>query len=88
MSVSHLEKLFNPQVIAVAGCTGDNGEIDLKFNELLTNLQQTALPRTVYIVGARKSDYRNGFKYTDSLEKIHEDIDLLFLTCQLHELPT
>ncbi len=88
MSVSQLEKLFNPQVIAIAGNVGDDSETDLKFNELLTNLQLTALPRTIYIVGTEKNESLDGFKHTDSLEKIREDIDLLFLTCPLHELPT
>ena len=88
MSVSRLEKLFNPQVIAVAGIPGDSNETDLKFNELLTSLQLTALPRTVYIVGAQKCDPLSGFQYTDSLEEIRENIDLLFLTCPLHDLPT
>ncbi|MEA3348625.1 MAG: acetate--CoA ligase family protein, partial [Pseudomonadota bacterium] len=85
MSVNQLEKLFNPQVIAVAGSAGDNH--DLKLNELLTNLSQTALPRTVYIVDDKKIDLKNGFKHIDSLETIHENIDLLFLNCPLHELP-
>ncbi len=85
MSVSQLEKLFNPQVIAVAGITGSSS--DLKFKELLNNLQQTALPRTVYIVGYEEGDLRSGFKYRDSLENINEEIDLLFLTCPLRELP-
>ncbi|MEA1921115.1 MAG: GNAT family N-acetyltransferase [Pseudomonadota bacterium] len=85
MSVSQLEKLFNPQVIAVAGTSADSN--DLKLNELLNNLEQTALPRTVYIIDTRKHNRRNGFKYVDSLEQIHEDIDLLFLICPLHELP-
>ncbi len=85
MSVNQLEKLFNPQVIAVAGSAGDDH--DLKLNELLTNLSQTALPRTVYIVDDKKIDLKNGFEHIDSLETIHEDIDLLFLNCPLHELP-
>ena len=82
MSVNQLEKLFNPQVIAVAGDSHD-----LKLNELLINLSQTALPRAVYLVGNKKIDPKNGFEHTDSLEAIHEDIDLLFLNCPLHELP-
>ena len=85
MSVNQLEKLFNPQVIAVAGSAGDGN--NLKLNELLTNLSQTALPRTVYIVDDKKIDLKNGFKHIDSLEAIHEDIDLLFLNPPLHELP-
>ncbi len=88
MSVNQLEKLFNPQVIAVAGNPGDDSDKDLKLNELLTNLRQTALPRTIYIVGAKENESLSGFRNADSLEKISEDIDLLFLTCPLHELPT
>ena len=88
MSVSQLEKLFNPQVIAIAGTTGDGSETDLRFNELLINFQQTALPRTIYVVGTKECNPRSCFKYTDSLEKIRENIDLLFLTCPLASLPT
>ena len=85
MSVSQLEKLFNPQVIAVAGITASKN--DLKLKELLDNLQQTALPRTVYIVGCKNTGHHIDFKYRDSLENITEEIDLLFLTCPLHKLP-
>lgn len=85
MSVSQLEKLFNPQVIAVAGITDENN--DIKFKELLDNLQQTALPRNIYIVGKEKGQLKNGFKYRDSLEMISEEIDLLYLICPLNDLP-
>ncbi len=85
MSVSQLEKLFNPQVIVVAGITDDGN--NLKFKDLLDNLQKTALPRTVYIIGNPEGVLRSGFKYRDSLENINEAIDLLYLTCPLHELP-
>ncbi len=86
MSVFHLEKLFNPQVIAVAG-SPDPGEVDIKLNDLLKNLHTTARPRTVYIVGIKQKNPQNGFNYKSSISEIHEDIDLLFLTCPLVELP-
>ena len=88
MSVNQLEKLFNPQVIAVAGRTGiDDPEIDLKLDELLINLHTSARPRTLYLVGIRPPDNLPGFICKTSLSEINEAIDLLFLTCPLHELP-
>ena len=89
MSVSQLEKLFNPHVIAIAGSTaGARTAADIKLNDLLTNLHNTALPRTVYVVGIKPDDSHNGFIHKESLTAIREDIDLLFLTCPLDELTT
>ncbi|MBN2808752.1 MAG: GNAT family N-acetyltransferase [Deltaproteobacteria bacterium] len=85
MSVSQLEKLFNPQVIAVAG--NRDADQDLKFTELVDNLRRTALPRTIYIIGNVKEREPDGIEYRKSLDEIREEIDLLFLTCPLHELP-
>jgi acetyltransferase len=88
MSVVQLEKLFNPQVIAVAGNPGTgNCEVDIKLKDLLKNLHTTARPRTVYIVDSRQQNSQTGFIYKNSISEIDEDIDLLFLTCPLHELP-
>ncbi len=86
MSVFHLEKLFNPQVIAVAG-SSNNCTVDVKLGDLLKNLHTTARPRTVYIVGIKQHNPQNGFSCKDAVSDIHEDIDLLFLTCPLNELP-
>ena len=88
MSVNQLEKLFNPQVIAVAGTTPVTGaEADIKLTDLLTNLHDTARPRTVYIVGIKPKKTQPGFIYKESVTEINEAIDLLFLTCPLHDLP-
>ena len=88
MSVDQLEKLFNPQVIAVAGSHSTiDCSVDIKLDDLLKNLHTTARPRTVYLVGIKQRDPQTGFICKNSISEITEDIDLLFLTCPLHELP-
>lgn len=86
MSVVQLEKLFNPQVIVVSGSNGRGG-VDIKLDDLLKNLHTTARPRTIYIVDEKQRNSLTGFIYIKSISEINEDIDLLFLTCPLHELP-
>jgi len=86
MSVVQLEKLFNPQVIAIAG-SSDSSEVDIKLDDLLKNLQNTARPRTIYLIGAKQQFPQVRFIHKNSISEIDEDIDLLFLTCTLHELP-
>jgi len=88
MSVNLLEKLFNPQVIAVAGSSAaSTTETDIKLDILLANLQNTALPRTIYLVKIKPKSSPTGFICRESLADIKETIDLLFLSCPLHELP-
>jgi acetyltransferase len=87
--ISQLEKLFNPQVIAVARRPGRSPEAHPRFRNLHDNLQKTARPRSVYIVDPDPHRGRapNDFHYCSSLEQIRENIDLLFLLCPLPELP-
>ncbi len=88
MSVNSLEKLFNPQVIAVAkGQSGAEAEVDIKLDELLINLLTTARPRTIYLIQIKADNSTSGFIQKESLAEINETIDLLFLTCPLQELP-
>ena len=87
MSVSLLEKLFNPQVIAVAGDAAAGTETDIKLDDLLANLRHTARPRTIYLIRIRADNSPIDFLHRESLTEIKESIDLLFLTCPLYELP-
>ncbi len=87
MSIGQLEKLFNPRVIAVAGPPGRDPENSPGFRHLCENLKKTARPRTVYIVGPGRDHPQNDFHYRPGLQEIEENIDLLFLTCSLPELP-
>ncbi|HDS15942.1 MAG TPA: hypothetical protein ENN66_04915, partial [Proteobacteria bacterium] len=85
MGLSQLEKIFNPQVIAVAVAETAEPAPDLKTQILCGNLHDTARPRTLYRIGPGPT--REGFLAVSRTEEIREEIDLLFLTCPLRQLP-
>ncbi len=87
MSVSQLDKLFNPQVIAVAGAPGESPKSDPGCRILYHNLRETARPRTIYIIDPAGEKGDPAFSYRCSLSRIEEHIDLLILTCPLPCLP-
>ncbi len=88
MSIKHLEKLFNPQVIAVAGQPAETPAQDPVFRRLQENLQRTSRTRTIYIITPGKPPREEeGFSYRPDLEGITKSIDLLFLLCPLQQLP-
>ena len=87
MSISQLDKLFNPQVIAIAGRPGRSPESDPGFRNLRDNLRKTARPRSVYLVDPECNHPPDDFHYCHTLDEIRENLDLLFLTCPLPDLP-
>ncbi|NPA24409.1 MAG: GNAT family N-acetyltransferase [Deltaproteobacteria bacterium] len=87
MSISQLDKLFNPQVIAVAGTPGESPKNDPGCRILYQNLKETARPRSIYIIDPTGKEEDPAFNCRLNLHGVEEHIDLLILTCPLPHLP-